>query len=223
MPESGGDFTRRFAFELRRDFDFLLRLLTSKKLSGPEAPRPCLLWGVVCIKCLINSRKKREFSKKNPHKRRHFFRPHFVYNSAISVVHFHWSRLTRDNFRFLHYLPSLHVYGAAGSRHKNDTMAEKATAFSHIKTQSDQAISGKSACSQTSFTRMTLKQFCVISTVISIRKYAMAEPEKRQKAETGICGPRSLLTAHPRCERIRLTQRNDAPTNNRECIQKNVE
>ena len=26
-----------------------------------------------------------------------FFRPHFVYNLAISVVHFHWSRLTRDH------------------------------------------------------------------------------------------------------------------------------
>ena len=86
VPESGGDFTRRFAFELRRDFDFLLRLLTSNKLSGPEDPRPCLLWGVVCIKYLINSRKKGEFSKNNPHKRRHFVRPHFVYNSAISVV-----------------------------------------------------------------------------------------------------------------------------------------
>ena len=36
VPESGGDFTRRFAFELRRDFDFLLRLLTSNKLSGPD-------------------------------------------------------------------------------------------------------------------------------------------------------------------------------------------
>ena len=108
VPESGGDFTRRFAFELRRDFDFLLRLLTSNKLSGPEDPRPCLLWGAVCIKYLINSRKKGEFSKNDPHKRRHFFRPHFVYNSAISVVHFHWSRLTRDHFRFLHYLPYLH-------------------------------------------------------------------------------------------------------------------
>ena len=86
VPESGGDFTRRFAFELRREFDFLLRLLTSNKLSGPEDPRPCLLWGVVCIKYLINSRKKWEFSKNNPHKRRHFVRPHFVYNSAISVV-----------------------------------------------------------------------------------------------------------------------------------------
>ena len=86
VPESGGDFTRRFAFELRRDFDFLLRLLTSNKLSGPEDPRPCILWGVVCIKYLINSRKKWEFSKNNPHKRRHFVRPHFVYNSAISVV-----------------------------------------------------------------------------------------------------------------------------------------
>ena len=124
VAESGGDFTRRFAFELRRDFDFLLRLLTSNKFSGPEDPRPCLLWGVVCIKYLPYSRKKEEFSKNNPHKRRHFFRPHFVYNSAISVVHFHWSRLTRDHFRFLHYLPYLltfrwhSVYGAARRRHK---------------------------------------------------------------------------------------------------------
>ena len=103
VPESGGDFTRRFAFELHRVFDFLLRPLTSNKLSGPEDPRPCLLWGVVCIKYFINSRKKGEFSKKNPHETP-FFRPHFMYNSAISMAHFHWSRLTCDHFRILHYL-----------------------------------------------------------------------------------------------------------------------
>ena len=38
--------------------------------------------------------------------------------------------------------------------------------------------------------------FEAILCVISIRKYAMAETEQRMKAETGICGPRSLLTAH---------------------------
>ena len=64
---------RRFAFELHRDFDFLLRPLTSTKLSGPEDSRPCLLWGVVCIKYLINSCKKGEFSKNDPHKVTPFF------------------------------------------------------------------------------------------------------------------------------------------------------
>ena len=38
--------------------------------------------------------------------------------------------------------------------------------------------------------------FEAILCVRSIRKYAMAETEQRMKAETGICGPRSLLTAH---------------------------
>ena len=118
VPESGGDFTRRFAFELRRDFDFLLRLprgsspLSSLRRSLHQIPHKLP--------------KKGEFSKNNPHKRPHFFRPHFVYNSAISVVHIHWSRLTRDHFRFLHYLPYLHFDDIVStartrSRHKKGT------------------------------------------------------------------------------------------------------
>ena len=76
------------------------------------------------IVCIINSRKKGELSvwKNNPHKWR-LFLPHSCKvrrQSAISVVHFHWSRLTRHHFQILHYLTTLYsltirwhsVYGA---------------------------------------------------------------------------------------------------------------
>ena len=47
--------------------------------------------------------------------------------------------------------------------------------------------------------------FEAILCVISIRKYAMAETEQRMKAETGICGPRSLLTAHRLHENLNIS------------------
>ena len=72
-------------------------------------------------------------------------------------------------------------------------MAEKGTAFSHIKTQRVTKRSKELACSQTSFTRMTLKQF---SDFIDQKIWDFRVGATIREVETGICGPRSLLTAH---------------------------
>ena len=78
------------------------------------------------------------------------------------------------------------------------TMAEKGTAFSHIKTQRVTKRSQEElACSQTSFTRMTLKQF---SDFIDQKIWDFRVGATTMEAETGICGPRSLLTAQTESE-----------------------
>ena len=74
---SGGDFDTA----LRFDYTAVLNL----KLSGPGDSCPCLLWGIVFIKYLINSR-KREFSRNNLHMWHHFSRPHSCAINYISMT-----------------------------------------------------------------------------------------------------------------------------------------
>ena len=92
--------------------------------------RPCLLWGVVCIKYLMDSRKKdnsrSEYSQATP-----CFRPHsakFAWNRRPLVVHFHWFRLPRNYFPILSYITLHYLHfedvvstALARSRHKNPT------------------------------------------------------------------------------------------------------
>ena len=73
-------------------------------------------------------------------------------------------------------------------------MAKKGTAFSHIKTQRvTKRSQAELTCCQISFTRMTLKQFSVF---IDQKIWDFRVGATMMEAETGICGPRSLLTAH---------------------------
>ena len=92
-----------------------------KQTFRPRGFSPLSSWGVVRIKYLIKSRKKGEFS-------RILFSTALRVQSAISAVHFHWSRLTRDHFRILLTLLAytLHIYTSqskiGGGRHRNELL-----------------------------------------------------------------------------------------------------